>query len=484
MNKQTFFFYDLETSGISPRDARIMQFAGVRTTLELEPIGESVNIMIRLSDDILPEPDAILLTGITPQMTIADGIREAEFLKIFADEIATPGTIMLGFNTVRFDDEFMRFLHYRNFHDPYEWQWQDGRSKWDMLDVVRMTRALRPEGITWPFDSEGKPTNRLELLTKLNGLSHEHAHDALSDVYATIEVAKLIRKQQPRLFDYLLEQRDKKKVQALTDKGEPFVYTSGQYPGEFEKTTVVLPLAAHPKKQGVLVYDLRQDPTPFKDLTPEQLAEAWRWKKPDELGLRLPIKTLQFNRCPAVAPLGVVDAAARDRLKIDLATITKHREILQNMKDFNSRLLQGLEIMTNQQQTTWLAGEQDADGQLYDGFLNEPDRTISRAVRVAQPAELADFHGNLQDSRLKALLPLYKARNFPAHLTDDERTAWEEFRAQKLLGGGQRSRMAKFMARLQAIAERQQLTGEQRYLLEELQLYAESIMPDAADISA
>ncbi|HZM64600.1 MAG TPA: exodeoxyribonuclease I, partial [Candidatus Saccharimonadales bacterium] len=175
----SFFFYDLETSGFNPREARIMQFAGQRTDLELRPIGEPVNELIKMTADILPDPDAVLITAITPQQTLADGYTEAEFLHRFTEQVATPGTIFVGYNTVRFDDEFMRALHYRNFYDPYEWQWQDDRSRWDLLDVVRMTRALRPDGIAWPFDIHGKPTNRLELLTGLNKLNHEAAHDAL-----------------------------------------------------------------------------------------------------------------------------------------------------------------------------------------------------------------------------------------------------------------------------------------------------------------
>src|SRR5258708_419153 len=139
----TFFFYDLETSGFNPREARIMQFAGQRTTLDLEPIGPPVNIFIRLTPDILPDPDAILLTGITPQITVAKGQSEAVFLADFQATIATAGTIFVGYNNIRFDDEFMRFLQYRNMYDPYQWQWQDGRSRWDILDLVRMTRALR-----------------------------------------------------------------------------------------------------------------------------------------------------------------------------------------------------------------------------------------------------------------------------------------------------------------------------------------------------
>jgi exodeoxyribonuclease-1 len=189
VTEQTYFWYDLETSGINPREDRVMQFAGQRTDLNLEPIGEPVNILIRLSEDILPAPEAILLTGITPQQTLADGVTELEFLKIFYDSVAIPDTIFVGFNSVRFDDEFMRYLNYRNFYDPYEWQWKEGRSRWDLLDVIRMTRALRPEGLQWPV-VDGKPGNRLEMLTKANGIEHSNAHDALADVTASIALAR------------------------------------------------------------------------------------------------------------------------------------------------------------------------------------------------------------------------------------------------------------------------------------------------------
>ena len=196
--EQTFFFYDLETSGLNPREDRLMQFAGIRTDMELRPIGDPVNLLVKLSDDTLPSPQAIMVTKITPQSTLMDGFTEAEFCKYVSDEIFTPGTIATGYNSVRFDDEFMRHTFWRNFYDPYEWQWKDGRSKWDLLDVVRMTRALRPENINWPVTAEGKATNRLELITKENNISHEHAHDALSDVEAHISVMRLIKERQPQ----------------------------------------------------------------------------------------------------------------------------------------------------------------------------------------------------------------------------------------------------------------------------------------------
>ena len=209
MNEPTFFFYDLETSGLNAREDRIMQFAGQRTDLNLNKIGDPVNILVKMTDDTLPSPQAIMVTKITPQSTLADGLTEAEFCQYLTDEIFTENTCVVGYNSVRFDDEFMRHLFWRNFRDPYEWQWADGRSRWDLLDVVRLTRALRPEGINWPV-VDGKATNRLELLTKENGISHEHAHDALSDVEALISVTKLIKEKQPQLYDYLYKIRGKR----------------------------------------------------------------------------------------------------------------------------------------------------------------------------------------------------------------------------------------------------------------------------------
>lgn len=473
---ESFFFYDLETSGFSPRAARIMQFAGQRTNLKLEPIGEPVNVLIKMTEDVLPDPRAILVTGITPQKTIKEGITEAEFLRKFEEEIATPDTIFVGYNTVRFDDEFMRFIHYRNFYDPYEWQWKDGKSRWDLLDVVRMTRALRPDGIKWPFDAEGRPTNRLELLTVLNKLSHAEAHDALSDVLATIEVAKLIQSKQPKLFAFLLNLRHKNEVAKVVQAGEPFLYTSGKYPGEFEKTTVAATLADHPERQGVLVYDLRHDPEPFAKMSAKELAEAWKFHK-DSDEPQLPIKTLQFNRCPAIAPLSVLDKASEKRLKLDMKIISSNRQKLTQIKHWPERVFEALQLMNAEQDKRYVKHSKDVDAQLYDGFFNDSDRRAMGAVRVADAKELSKLEPQFKDARLKKLLPLYKARNFPKSLSDDERAAWHEHVANRLLAGEEDSRLAKFEAQIQEIAAEDKLTSRQQELLNELEAYAESIMP-------
>jgi exodeoxyribonuclease-1 len=475
----SFFFYDLETTGINPREARIMQFAGQRTDMDLNPIGKPYNILIRLSEDVVPDPDAIMITGITPQQTLLDGITEAEFLKLFHDEISVPETIFAGYNTVRFDDEFIRYLNYRNFYDAYEWSYANGRSRWDLLDVVRVTRALRPQGIEWPFDEKGNPVNKLELLTKLNGIEHLAAHDALSDVSAVISIAKLIRDKQPKLFEYLLKIRDKKSVARLVTAGQPFVYTSGQYDSAWQKTTVVGMLSDHPKRQGALVFDLRYDPTKFVDLSPQELAEAMRRRK-DDPGPRLPVKLLQYNKCPAVAPISVLDDDSKERLKLDMKTTEANYEKLLK-SNLAPAVLEAMEILEKRQEAKYAGVESEVDTQLYEGFFSDKDRTQMGIVRAAAPGELATLDIVFKDDRLNGLLPLYKARNYPGTLSDEERQAWERYRERKLLGGKQSSRLAKYFARLGELAGQSDLTSEQQYLLEELQLFGQSIMPTDID---
>lgn len=476
MSSPSFFFYDLETSGFNPRADRIMQFAGQRTDMNLQPVGDPVNVLVALTDDVLPSPDAIMVTGIAPQKTKTEGLTEAEFLQLFTHEVSTPGTIFVGYNSIRFDDEFMRFLHYRNFYDPYEWQWKDDRGRWDLLDVVRMTRALRPEGIEWPFDSEGKPTNRLEYLSKVNGLEHANAHDALSDVEAVIGLAKLLRAKQPKLFDYLLGIRHKKAVAQLVDDNKPFVYSSGKYESQYEKTTIAMKLADHPDKKGILVYDLRYNPEAFMNMTVEELVQAWTYKK-DATEPRLPLKTLQFNRCPAVAPLGVLDDDSQKRLSLNLAEIEKNRQLLQkNTQDFVAKLHQAIKIMDKARQESWLADERTVDAKLYDGFFGEQDRTKMSVVRAASASELSSLDVNFSDKRLQAMLPLYKARNFPQSLSDEERSFWDSFKKQQLTAGRE-PKIKKYFARLEQLSAQSSLSKQQQFLVEELRLYGESLMP-------
>lgn len=466
---KTYFFYDLETSGLSARDDRIMQFAGRRTTLDLEPVGEPYNILIALNDDTLPSPNALMVTGISPQKTVDEGYTEAQFTKLLQDEVFTPDTIAVGFNNIRFDDEFIRHILWRNFYDPYEWSWKDGRARWDFLDVVRMTRALRPDGITWPLTEEGRSTNRLELLTKCNGIEHENAHDALADVDALVAVAGLIKTHQPQLFEYLFSMKDKRAVQELVnlDNKQPFVYTSGRYGGDHDFTTVAFPLTSG-KNGAVVVYDLRVDPTPFIDMDSKELAKklyaSWEERRDPEF-VALPTKELQYNRAPAVAPLGVLEKSdAWTRLGLDREAIVHHQKLLLGAPHFAENLRGLYETKPEYKKMP------DPEAQLYDGFLSDRDKLRVETVRNATERELADFHPEFSDERLSPLLLHYKARNFPKSLSESEQATWEEWRAMRL-----QRQLPGFMKALSRLAA--SASESDQFMLQEMQLWAESVLP-------
>ena len=471
----TFYFFDVETSGFSPRTDRIMQFAGQRIDMDLNPIDQPDNILIKLTPDVLPEPGAVLVHGIAPQKTLNEGISEKEFCKYLTGQVSMPNTIMVGYNNIRFDNEFLRFTLWRNFYDAYEWSWKEGCSTWDLLDVARMTRALRPEGINWPFAPDGKPSNKLEYLSAVNKLDHVDAHDAMSDVKASIAVARLIKQKQPKLFKYLFNIRSKDKAAPLVTKGDPLVYTSGRYPAEFEKTTIAVIVAKKADRTGALVYDLRIDPGEFKDLSADELAK--RWADRSDGAPYFPVKELRYNRCPAVAPLSVLDMAGMKRLKLHKEIIADHLTELQKAKNFGDKLIEALDMMWPPRQPEMVVDQRKVDGQLYDAFVPDEDRTKMSLLRAAKPDQLSDLKLDFKDVRLKALLPLYKARNFPEVLTTIEKKLWEDFRRQKLLAGDDTSQVARFFAQLEELDKTPGLDAEKRGLLEELKHYGESAIP-------
>ena len=441
---KTFFFYDLETSGLDPRSDRIMQFAGQRTDMNLEPIGEPVNILVKMTEDALPSPQAISVTKITPQKTLEEGMSEAEFCRYILENIFVPNTVAVGFNSVRFDDEFMRAIFWRNFQEPYEFEWKDGRGRWDILDLVRLTRAIRPEGIEWPVREDGVATNRLELITELNGVKHEHAHDALSDVYATIAVAKLIKEKQPKLFEYLYNMREKNAVKKLVNLEEkkPFLYASGRYAAEFNKTTVAFPLTSG-RNGNVLVFDLRYNLEEILD------KESY-----------FPIvKELCFNKCPAVAPVGVLEGGGWEKIGLSLEKVTENMKILVKHPEFAEKMRSEYEKRAE------FPPAIEPEAALYDGFLNDADRIKVMAVRNADGENLADFHPDFQDERLGELLLHYKGRNYPRSLDEAEMEKWEEYRKARI-----ERQVPKFLKELEEVYKKD------AFIAEELKLYLEAMM--------
>jgi len=433
----TLYWHDYETFGVDPRRDRPAQFAGLRTDEELNEVGEPLVIYCKPAQDVLPHPEACLLTGITPQLANEKGVLEPEFIALIHAELAQPGTCGVGYNTLRFDDEVTRHVLYRNFFDPYVREWQHGNSRWDLIDLVRMTYALRPEGIEWPLHDNGKPSFRLEDLTSANGIGHESAHDALSDVRATIGLARLIRDRQPRLYDWLFQLRRKQRAAEQLDLvgHEPVLHTSRMYPAEIGCTTLVMPLIGElGNNNSVLVYDLRQDPGPFIELDEKGLHDRLFTRSEDmpEGVERLLVKSVKINKCPALAPRKTLDASATERISIDLDACARHWEILSTNKGFMQRVAQAYSSRE-------FSPTNDVDLALYEGFFNDSDRLLMTNIRDASAQELSKTRFDFHDKRLPELLFRYRARNWPETLSTEETQRWAKFchhRIRDESGGG------------------------------------------------
>ncbi|MFA5631169.1 MAG: exodeoxyribonuclease I [Porticoccaceae bacterium] len=425
----TIFWHDYETTGASPSLDRPLQFAGVRTDEELNEVAAPVMFYCKPSREILPHPEACLITGITPQQAEREGLPEPEFIASVVRELAVPGTCGAGYNSIRFDDEVTRYSLYRNFFDPYEREWQNGNSRWDIIDMLRLTHALRPEGIHWPMTAEGAVTFRLEELTKANGIAHDAAHDALSDVRATIAMARLVRERQPRLYDYVYQHRTKHKVAELLDVAarKPFLHVSSRLPRENAYTALMIPLCAHPQNgNAIIAFNLLADPRPLLELSAGQIKErvfAAADALPEGVQ-RLPLKAVHINRCPVVATTKLLDSAAAARLGIDIARCETHWALLKDA-DVAAKLA---EVFTADD----LPAKRDPELALYDGFPSPRDKALFGKVRAAAPQELAVLQTRFQDPRYRELLFRYRARFHPECLSEQERVVWEEQRYQML----------------------------------------------------
>jgi len=429
---KTLYWYDFETFGADPRRDRASQFAGIRTDEELNIIGDPLVIYCRPADDFLPNPVACLITGISPQKAKAKGLSETEFIRQIHSEFSEPDTCVVGYNSIRFDDEITRQLLYRNFCDPYEREWKNGNSRWDIIDMVRLCAATRPDGINWPVKEDGSNSFKLDQLTYANGIEHTDAHDALADVIATIEIAKLIKSKQPKLYEFAYEMRNKKKVQVQlnTESKKPVLHVSMLYPAKRGCLAVIMPLCKHPtNNNGVIVYDLRVDPKQWVDLSVEEI-KARIYTRSDKLleGVeRVPLTTIHINKCPMITSMSVLTAEKAEKFSVDMAACKAHWEILNS----NTKVLQKIADIF---QEDYLVADADPDFMIYSGgFFGENDKSLMKTIRGTKPADLGRLDMPFRDKRLKELLFRFRARNYPETLSKEDGHLWDEFRLSRVL---------------------------------------------------
>ncbi|QTL41286.1 exodeoxyribonuclease I [Xenorhabdus budapestensis] len=427
----TFYFHDYETFGKHPALDRPAQFAGVRTDSDFNIIEEPLVVYCAPADDYLPDPEAIMITGITPQLALKKGVNEAEFARLIHTAFSKPNTCILGYNNIRFDDEVSRNIFYRNFYDPYAYSWQKGNSRWDLLDVLRACYALRPEGIIWPENDDGLPSFKLEHLTKANGVEHTQAHDAMSDVYATIAMAKLIKQAQPKLFDYFFQLRNKQKISNQIDipQMKPLVHVSGMFGTLRSNISLIAPLAWHPtNRNAVIMCDLAGDITPLLELNADELRERLYTRR-DELQSEqtpVPIKLVHINKCPIIAPENTLRSQDAERVGLDRNQCAQNLAILHSNPQIREKVV---ELFSHPEE---FPESDNVDAKIYSGFFSDADKTAMEIIRGTIPQNLPALDLTFQDTRIKALLFRYRARNYSATLDYDEQQRWLQHRREIL----------------------------------------------------
>ena len=476
----TILWHDYETWGVSPKYDKPSQFAAIRTDLALNIIGEPEVFYCQPPADYLPHPEAALVTGITPQKALREGLTEAEFADRIQQLFTQPNTCVAGYNNIRFDDEVSRYLFYRNFYDPYAREWQNGNSRWDIIDMVRACYALRPEGIEWPkvTDEESGETRvsfRLELLTKANGISHEAAHDAMSDVYATIAMAKLIKERQPKLYQFLFDLRSKRKVAETIDvyNMTPIVHTSSKISSEHGCTSWFAPVSYHPSnKNAVIAIDLARDLTPLFDLTSEQiktrLYTSYKDLGPDEKPI--PVKLIHINKCPVVAPAKTLLPENAERLAIPREFCLGNLKKLKEFPEIREKLSEVF-IESNE-----FEPETEAEQALYSGkFFSESDKAQMEILHQLPAEQLGSHPFQFEDSRLAPMLFNYRARNFPHLLDSDEQAKWQQYCQNKLQNGGRGILSAEeFMMKLENLAHEHETNSAKISVLKALYEYLQA----------
>ncbi len=469
-NSPSIYWHDYETFGINPKTDRPSQFAGIRTDFDLNIVSEPLMIYAKPANDFLPDPDACLITGITPQQTIKNGLIETHFMKTILAEFSQPNTCVAGYNSLRFDDEFTRYSLYRNLYPAYDREWQYGNSRWDIIDLVRVTHALRPDGINWPSHEDGRPSYKLEDLTQANNLAHEAAHDALSDVLATIAIAKLIKEKQPALYDYYFNNRQKRNTIKLIDAAnkKPVLHTSSMFSTDYYCTALVTPLIQHPTNtNAVICYDLRFDPKELFTLSASNIHDRLYTKTNDlkKGQQRLALKTIHLNKCPVIVPAKIDDYVEK-RLSINKTECLKHLNQLKNNDDLDHKLVEVFSINE-------FADVTDPDQALYSGdFFSDRDKSLMQKIHKLDPTTLADSDFDFTDSRLDEILFRYRGRNHPESLNNNEKIRWEAYRLDRI-NNENHSWMTyeKSKARIEELKKDKGITDAKKEILSKLMEY-------------
>ena len=302
-NSTSYLWYDYETFGTEARKDRPVQYGSFRTDTNFNIIGQSMVLYAQLADDYIPSPGSSLVTGITPMslMDEENALAEADFAKVIRDEMGKPGTITIGYNNRNYDDEMTRFMFWRNLLPAYDTEYGEGRGRFDVFLLVIAVYAVAPQILNWPTKEDGTVCFKLDRLTPANNLPHRHAHDASSDAFATLQLAKLIASKNPRLWEYALSISKSDKIVELLNEKRPLLYVDRYSLHHRRGLRSVMPLFENPSVRNEWIcWDLSADPNEMWAITEKDMKErSFVTREQKEQGIKpLPFVRIKTKKQP------------------------------------------------------------------------------------------------------------------------------------------------------------------------------------------
>lgn len=406
---RTFLFYDLETSGLNKSFDQILQFAAVRTDVNLKEI-ERYSFYVKLRPDVIPSPLASVTHRISIEKTL-DGLNEYEAVQKIHKIFNTPGTVSIGYNTMGFDDEFLRFSFYRNLFEPYTHQFSNNCIRMDLFPLTIMYSIYKKDVIKWPVIN-GRNSLKLENLNSENNLAKGQAHDASVDVDITIELARKLMVEK-EMWDYLLKFFDKDEdIKRINGMPEVFqseagihrlgIISSGSfgYTFNFQAPALLIGNSIAYKNQYLW---LRLDLPELREATKENLDEFCYIlrKKPGEPGFLLPPKDRFLKH---------IGSERKSEMDKNLKWLQSNPEIFKEIvgyyRNFRYEKIPDL----------------DVDSALYqNGFMDNSERKLCNSFHSLTPEEKSGSIGNFKTKENRELARRIMLRNYDGIVSCDKK---------------------------------------------------------------
>ena len=416
-------FYDTETTGTKVYFDQILQFAAILTDNDLNEI-ERFEIRSRLLPNVVAGPGAMRLTGVSVDQ-LHDPALPSHYemvCRIRRKLLEWQASLFIGHNSLRFDEVLLRSAFYKNLLPPYLTN-SAGNGRIDTLSMLQWAHKYEPDVIEIPTRPDGRPIFKLDQLAPANGYNQAHAHDAMSDVEATIHMAHLMRNNAPDTWSRAMRFSNKSNVLDFCEGEMVFGLTEYYFRDYYSFLLHQVGHNPHDRSE-IVAFDLYHDPADFVGLSSEALRRH----------LNASPKLLRRVRANALP--GLIDAdEAHPHTQVSnlpLEMLEERAEVLEGNETLRGQLL-----LAYMQAKPQYEDSVHVEENIYSGFASTQDNERMDAFHEGEWSERAAIVCEFDDPRFRDLGEQLIYFEAPQVLATERRQWWEERTARRLLGTGE-----------------------------------------------